>query len=393
MANNIHELAQEAFDSGNYQLALELFGHILHFSDKYAASVKSLISIDTYIGYGDSLARCGHIRESFSVFAFICSKLGYSVPMHKLKHLTIGLLESVTSSTVSPEARQRQLSVETQLPQKHLLHKQYQQQQQQQQQPLPLAPLTQSDSSECAKFVLHECSQQRTKYISPHAGNKNHIDIGKQFENETNMNRTQFVCNDHGAAQEYEKCDCKKSHPMCSDQMVNIVKMDIGGKEAKRRNNSCSGIVSAGGGGGGGIVLTNGVTGEMNNGNCYSNSECSVFLDNRCNSKTISNAHETDPLLCPMCAHVLLYPVTMNCGHTFCRDCVHNETQCQVCDKRFLVYGDALKQDVLITRLVEKWWMPHIQTESVNETTQTLLRQNALDEALKSCNDALEKCK
>lgn len=387
MANNIHELAQEAFDSGNYQLALELFGHILHFSEKYAASVKSLISIDTYIGYGDSLARCGHIRESFNVFAFICSKLGYSVPVHKLKHLTIGLLESVTSSAVSPEARQRQLS-ETQLPQKHLQLKQ----QQQQQQPLPLAPLTQSDSSECAKFVLHECAQQRTKYISSYVGNnKNHSDIGiKPIENETNMNRTQFVY-DHESDQEYDKCNCNKSHamgPMCSidSTMAKIVRLD---GEAKRRNNSGCAVDSGGGGGGGGD--TSG--GEMNNGNCCCNSECSMFLDNRCNSKTIGNVHETDPLLCPICAHVLVYPVTMNCGHTYCRDCVHNETQCQVCDKRFLVYGDALKQDVLITRLVEKWWMPYIQAESVNETTQTLLRQNALDEALKSCNDALEKCK
>lgn len=378
MANNIHELAQEAFDNGNYQLALELFGHILQFSDKYSPSTKSLISIDTYIGYGDSLARCGHIRESFNVFAFICNKLGCSIPVHKLKHLTIGLLESVTSPVTAPEARQRQLS-ETQLPQKHLLHKQ----QQQQQQSLPLAPLTQSESSECAKFVLHECSQQRTtKYSGPqYAGNKHHSDIGKQNECETNVNRTQFVY-DHPLAQEYnnKKCECKKpgdrNHSiLCTDQMPNV-KLD--GKD-KRWTGGCA-------------------VGETNNGNCNlcCNSDCgSMYLDNRCGTvKTISNAmNELDPLLCPMCAHVLISPITMNCGHTFCRDCVHNETQCQVCDKRFLVYGDALKQDVLITRLVEKWWMPHIQAETVNEKTQTLLRQNVLDEALKSCNEALEKCK
>lgn len=368
MANNIHELAQEAFDNGNYRLALELFGHIIHFSDRYASSIKPLISIDTYIGYGDSLARCGHIRESFNVFVFICSKLGYSVPVHKLKHLTIGLLESVTKST---EVRQRRLS-ETQLPSKHLLLKQ--QQQHQQQQSLPLAPLTQSDSSECAKFVLHECSQQRTKYNGPAyaANNKNNGDIGKQIDEiETNVNRTQYVSHvyDHQLLSDYhEKCDGKKSDRMSSRiEASSNVKMDC---KDKRWNSV-----------------------ESNHGNCCRNSDCSVVLDNRCNIKTISNVNEMDPLLCPMCAHVLLNPVTMSCGHTFCRDCVHNETQCQVCDKRFLVFGDALKQDVLITRLVEKWWMPYIQAESLNEKTQTLLRQNALDEALKSCNEVLEKCK
>lgn len=359
MANHIHELAQEAFDNGNYQLALELFGHILQFSaDKYTPSVKSLISIDTYIGYSDSLARCGHIRESFNVFAFICSKLGCSIPVHKLKHLTIGLLESVTSTVTSVEARHRKLS-ETQLPQKHLQH---QQKQQKQHQPL-------NDSSECAKRVLNECSQQR---INCNGGasmaSKNHSDIVKQGD--TNANWT---------AQEYEKYDDKQSvtSAMKSHHRHHRFRHHhhhhYHHHHCHRRGSESDGPTSG------------------------SNTECSVYSDSRCD--TVKSIHcnvpnELDPLLCPMCCHVLVFPVTMNCGHTFCRDCVVNETQCQVCDKRFLVYSNVdLKQDVLITRLVEKWWTPHIQAETINQKTQTFLRQNILDEALKSCNEALEKCK
>lgn len=399
MANNIHELAQEAFDSGNYQLALELFGHILQFSsDKYSPSTKSLISIDTYIGYGDSLARCGHIRESFNVFAFICSKLGCSIPVHKLKHLTIGLLESVTSSIASPEARHRKLS-ETQLSQsqKHLQHKQQQQQPQQQHK-----PFLQNDSSECAKRVLYECCQQRTKHNgSPCMVDKSHGDIEQQVGNDNN---DVIVDRSYLLAQEYDKFDSKQSddrhhhhhhhfrhhhhhhhhqqqpqqqqpkQSLCCDQMTSV-KLDC---NVQRWSD--------------GVVAI-----EPHNSNSGYNTDCSVYLDSKCSTmKSISCnvANELDPLLCPMCAHVLVCPVTMNCGHTFCRDCVHNETQCQVCDKRFLVYGDAnLKQDVLITRLVEKWWTPHIQAETINGKTQTLLRQNVLDEALKSCNEALETCK
>lgn len=381
MANNIHELAQEAFDSGNYQLALELFEHLLRYSDKlntnceYIPLSKTLISIDTYIGYGNSLARCGRIRESFSVFAFICNQLGYLVPIHRLKHLTIGLLECFTSP-LSLKVRQRHL-YELQLPpQQKQLPQRHQHYQQSHNQMLPnvLSMQQQNDANDCAKSLLNNCLQQQHQQPNEQPEHPQKmiladLNVNQKFNCESNK-----LSVDPIVTQEFSyQLNNDHSSIFGHNDESNDAKMDFSDDQhqshhqpqSKQHRNSMKKSAST--------------TNEP------------YLINNRCTNHNCAN--DIDPLLCSMCAHVLLHPVTMSCGHTFCRNCIYNETQCQVCDKRFLVYGDSLKQDVLISRLVEKWWMPYIQAESVNDKTKTLLRQNAFDEALKSCNDSLEKCK
>lgn len=104
-------------------------------------------------------------------------------------------------------------------------------------------------------------------------------------------------------------------------------------------------------------------------------------------------ASADDVFACPFCEEVLVCPVTMACGHTFCRDCVEDQHACFVCDQPFLLYGKHFKQDVLVSRLVEKWWAPNIQARFHNDEAQAQLQQDELDRALKSCNSSLGKCK
>lgn len=260
MANNIHELAKEALDTGNYQLAVELFECILQISDKLSTMSTStsdaLLTIDTYIAYGDSLARCGRIHDSFDVFVFICTQLGYAMPLDKLKQLTIGLLENValTASTSSPSSTPSR--------------------------------------------------RHSSLSIASHA-----IDA---------------TIDDDGAS---------KVSPIDSGDRI--------------------------------VLLEN-------------NSKCSNVID---------------PFACPVCNEVLVSPVTIACGHTYCRDCVYDQSHCYVCGKALQLYGNKFKQDVLIGRLIEKWWTPLLQARHHNDETETWLRQNELEQALKSCNDSLEKSK
>lgn len=264
MANNIHELAKEALANGNYQLAVELFECILQISDKLStmstASSDALLTIDTYIGYGDALARCGRINESFDVFLFVCTQLGYAVPLEKLKQLTIGLLESVavaassSSTTVVASRRHSSISIAS--------------------------------------------------------------NAGAAIESKNKFADHQLSASDNGS----------------SDRLV---------------------------------LLEN-------------NSKC-------CN--------DIDPFACPVCQDVLVAPVTIACGHTYCRNCVCDQSHCYVCGKALQLYGNKFKQDVLIGRLIEKWWSPLLQARTHNDETETWLRQSTLDQALKSCNASLEKSK
>ncbi|XP_065076858.1 uncharacterized protein LOC135700312 [Ochlerotatus camptorhynchus] len=50
----------------------------------------------------------------------------------------------------------------------------------------------------------------------------------------------------------------------------------------------------------------------------------------------------------------------------------------------------GFEQDILVRRLVERWWGPELKAAEFNEEAQRHLESNALDEALRCCNQSLE---
>ncbi|XP_050076151.1 LON peptidase N-terminal domain and RING finger protein 1 [Anopheles maculipalpis] len=149
-------------------------------------------------------------------------------------------------------------------------------------------------------------------------------------------------------------------------------------------------------------------------------------------------ASTTDGLCCPICEGVLRYPVTATCGHTFCRQCCFGHSRCTVCGQRFpsavtatltttgassaftstpssssatvtsanyaalsapsgsvegtelVSTGGGFELDILIRRLVERWWGPELKAADLQEEAQRHLEDNSLDEALRCCNQSLE---
>lgn len=90
-----------------------------------------------------------------------------------------------------------------------------------------------------------------------------------------------------------------------------------------------------------------------------------------------------DPLCCAICDEVLRNPMTALCGHTFCGDCLIGQTQCCLCGNVF----KQCKPDVLVQRLVEKWWTPE-----ANKLAAAHLKHRSMNAALQSCNESLENC-
>lgn len=172
--------------------------------------------------------------------------------------------------------------------------------------------------------------------------------------------------------------------------------------------------------------------------------------------KSTSNP-SVDPLCCPICEDILRFPVTATCGHTFCRQCCFGHSSCTVCHTQFptipsspgpsstvttqlslpatvtssssssllseepiagssssAVSGSGsvssgkrdsvigFEQDILIRRLVERWWGPELKAAELNEEAQRYLDDGGgpggggdgghqgLDEALRCCNQSLE---
>lgn len=108
-----------------------------------------------------------------------------------------------------------------------------------------------------------------------------------------------------------------------------------------------------------------------------------------------------DPLLCGVCDDLLKLPVTAQCGHTFCRQCAISLRKCNRCPlsgqhRAFLAgeqRADALEKDVLISRLVDKWWGAELEVEPRNENARLYLDARQLDQALRCANESLEQGK
>lgn len=50
----------------------------------------------------------------------------------------------------------------------------------------------------------------------------------------------------------------------------------------------------------------------------------------------------------------------------------------------------GFEQDILVRRLLEKWWSPNLKASELNDEAESYLERELLDEALKCCNQSLE---
>ncbi|XP_034738886.1 LON peptidase N-terminal domain and RING finger protein 1 isoform X2 [Etheostoma cragini] len=96
-----------------------------------------------------------------------------------------------------------------------------------------------------------------------------------------------------------------------------------------------------------------------------------------------------DLLECPLCLFLMCEPVTMSCGHTFCRRCVggYLPSKCPSCKER-LKQRDVkiMKNNVLLVGVVEKVCPDDTKTKC---QIQEKLKANEFMEALRIANEGL----
>lgn len=118
-----------------------------------------------------------------------------------------------------------------------------------------------------------------------------------------------------------------------------------------------------------------------------------------------SNTKErlVDDLTCGFCYGVLINPVTVQCGHTFCKKCVASRKECNLCNT-FLGHigpsspsrnGNTLgnirfEPNVMIKTLVEKWWGKELNAAKLRDQGNVLFEKGNIDAALLKYNAALE---
>jgi len=112
---------------------------------------------------------------------------------------------------------------------------------------------------------------------------------------------------------------------------------------------------------------------------------------------SLDYALQGDILSCPVCYGVLLDPVTISCGHCYCKKCLKKEAIGQPCRrcKHVLSAGDVsnTKTNVLIGSLVEKWWPTEMKVTNLRNEGNALFEKKQLGQALIKYTEALNICK
>lgn len=95
-------------------------------------------------------------------------------------------------------------------------------------------------------------------------------------------------------------------------------------------------------------------------------------------------------LACPCCQHPLWDPVTVPCGHTFCKRCLQGAARgrCQVCRAKLKISGDQeLRCNTLLSDLLDKCLDPHTKINRITRDLHHLIAQQKYEEAGKvACN-------
>ncbi|XP_040281023.1 LON peptidase N-terminal domain and RING finger protein 2 [Bufo bufo] len=108
---------------------------------------------------------------------------------------------------------------------------------------------------------------------------------------------------------------------------------------------------------------------------------------------------ECDLFSCPACGLLLLDPVTLNCGHSFCKRCVcdRKSSECSSCTNRIKRKAEGyeapcvdLKVDVVLGNLIEKWFSVETNVRRLSSEGDALWENNDLIAALEKFDTALE---
>lgn len=133
-----------------------------------------------------------------------------------------------------------------------------------------------------------------------------------------------------------------------------------------------------------------------------------TFLDTIISRYTSDNGNTkerlVDDLACGFCYGLLINPVTVQCGHSFCKKCVATRKECNLCNTALgnigggspSIKGNTLgsiirfEPNVMIKTLVEKWWGKELNAAMLRDQGNVLFEKGNIDAALLKYNAALE---
>uniref|UniRef100_H3CEY4 LON peptidase N-terminal domain and ring finger 1 n=1 Tax=Tetraodon nigroviridis TaxID=99883 RepID=H3CEY4_TETNG len=92
---------------------------------------------------------------------------------------------------------------------------------------------------------------------------------------------------------------------------------------------------------------------------------------------------------CPNCQSFLGEPITIACGHSYCKRCLHKQlvSKCKLCDEA--VTG-AEKVNITLSRLLDKWFPGETKTTKTLSKLDELLSNKRYHEAVRLATDVIQ---
>lgn len=99
---------------------------------------------------------------------------------------------------------------------------------------------------------------------------------------------------------------------------------------------------------------------------------------------------------CVLCRGLLEEPVTIPCGHTFCRKCLDRDRSkaCKVCGN--LQYGvktSSIRTNVVLSNLIRKWFPERCRAYELKAEGNKYFEKRDFQSAIKFYSEAISLCK
>ncbi|WAR00617.1 LONF3-like protein [Mya arenaria] len=119
---------------------------------------------------------------------------------------------------------------------------------------------------------------------------------------------------------------------------------------------------------------------------------------------SLVNTVKQDPLInsemnknvvfdCLICRNMLYDPVTIPCGHTFCRQCLVKDAskQCKNCGTKYLYLNiSRIKSSVLLSQTIDKWFPEHSKAVEIKKMANDAFQTCRFEEAIRLYTGAME---
>lgn len=113
-----------------------------------------------------------------------------------------------------------------------------------------------------------------------------------------------------------------------------------------------------------------------------------------CGNKIVTG---TESLSCPVCFGFVVDPVTVACGHSYCKKCLQKESVGQACGRcsHVLTKEDVFncKTNVLIGSLEGKWWPTEVRATQLRNEGNELIEKGQVEQALQKYAAVLDLSK